>query len=123
MLTNADITIYHYSDAGFTRRVIKDVFWSDTKQSNMVKSGLVTIDGVKVLIPLKSVPDGLKFTTGHDLIVKGITEFEFNNTDERAISESHKSLIDNHDRVVTVSICDDKRYGSPAVQHLSLMCK
>lgn len=123
MYTNADITFYACPDGKYTRHEIKGVFWEDVKQSNIIKSGLSTADSVKVFIPASNLPGGIKFTTGKDLIVKGIVEFEVDNTSQQSISVSLKTMKETYDRVVTVSVVDDKLYGSPRMQHIQLSCK
>lgn len=124
MYTNTDITYYACDEDGkYTRHEIKGVFWDDVKQSNIIKSGLSTVDSVKIFIPAENLPAGIKFTTGKDLIVKGITNFEIDNTSQATISASLKSLKETYDRVVTVSTVDDKLYGSPRMQHIQLSCK
>ena len=123
MYTNADITLYACPDGKYTRYPIKDVFWEDVKQSNVLKSGLSTADSVRVFIPANSLPGGIKFTTGKDLIVKGIVDFEVDNTSQSTISASLKTMKEAYDRVVTVSVVDDKLYGSPRMQHIQLSCK
>jgi hypothetical protein len=123
MFTNADVTLYSCAkDGKFTRSVIKKVFWDEVKQSNIIKSGLTTADSVKIFIPSSSVPDGLNLAAGKDLMVKGIIDFIFNNTSPQTISESLTTLkVIN--KVVTVSVVDDKTYGSPSMQHYEISCK
>lgn len=123
MYTNADITLYACPDGKYTRYEIEGVFWEDVKQSNIIKSGMSTADSVKVFIPANNLPGGVKFTTGKDLIVKGIVDFEVDNTSQQTISTSLKTMKEAYDRVVTVSVVDDKLYGSPMMQHIQLSCK
>lgn len=123
MYTNADITLYACPDGKYTRCEIKGVFWEDVKQSNVLKSGLSTADAVRIFIPVESLPGGIKLTAGKDWIVKGIVDDEIDNTSNQTISASLKALKDTYDRVVTVSVVDDKLYGSPRMQHIQLSCK
>ena len=123
MYTNADITLYACPDGKYTRHEIKGVFWEDVKQSNVLKSGLSTADAVRMFIPAKNLPGGVKFTTGKDLVVKGIVDLEVDNTSQQTISTSLKTMKETYDRVVTVSVVDDKLYGSPMMQHIQLSCK
>ena len=123
MYTNADMTLYNCPDGKYTRYEIKGVFWEDVKQSNVLKSGLSTADAVRVFIPVDNLPGGIKFTTGKDLIVKGIVDFEVDNTSQQTISASLKTMKATYDRVVTVSVVDDKLYGSSRMQHIQLSCK
>ena len=89
----------------------------------MLKSGMTTIEGVKVFIPAEHLPDGLKFNAGKDIVVKGIIDFEFDNTSQQTISNSLKSLKEQYDKVLTMSIVDEKMYGSPWMRHVQLGCK
>ena len=124
MITNADITYYSCSkDGKFTRYAIEGAHWEETKQANVLKSGMTTVEGVKVFIPAENLPSELKFNAGKDIIVKGITNFEFDNTSQQTISTSLKTLKETHDKVLTVSIVDDKLYGSPWMRHVQLGCK
>lgn len=122
--TNTDITLYSYDkDGKFTRCELKGVFWEDVKQSNVLKSGLSTADSVRIFIPAGNLPGGIKFTQGKDLVVKGIVDLEIDNTSQQTISASLKTMRETYDRVVTVSVVDDKLYGSPRMQHIQLSCK
>lgn len=121
MFTNADCTVYFKQNGRYIRRAIANVFWSDSKQSNVLKTGKVDADSVKVMIPNESAND-LIFTTGEDIIIKGIQEFEFDNTDGKSISDSRKAL-QNIGKVYTITVADDKRYGSEHMQHYDLSCK
>lgn len=121
MFTNADCTIYFNRDGKYIRQAVQDVFWSDSKQANVLKSGLTAADSVKVMIPVSSA-DNLVFTAGKDIILKGIIELEFDNTSSQTISTSRKDL-DALGTAYTVSSADDKRYGSENLQHWDLSCK
>jgi hypothetical protein len=81
MFTNADMTLYSCSkDGKYTRKVIqgkdgvKGVFWEEVKQALIEKTGLTSSDAVKVFIPVANAPEGFNFTTGKDIVVKGIIE-------------------------------------------------
>mgnify|MGYP001099906773 FL=1 len=124
MITNADITYYSCDSAGkYTRYEIRGAHWEETKQANVLKSGLTSIETVKVFIPAENLPSELKFNAGKDIIVKGITDFEFDNTSQQTISNSLKTLKEQNDKVLTVSIVDEKMYGSPWMRHVQLGCK
>lgn len=130
MYTNTDITLYHGDpNTGFTRYPItgitsdKGAFWDDVKQSNIIKTGMSTVDSVAVFIPIGNMPAEVTgFNTGKDLIAKGNIDFQFDNTSLKTISESLTALKANN-RVVTVSVADDKTYGSPDMRHWELSCK
>jgi len=124
MISNADITYYSCDkDGKYTRYEIRGVHWEETKQANVLKSGLTSIETVKVFIPAENRPSKLKFNAGKDIIVKGITKKEFDNTSQQTISNSLKTLKEQNDKVLTVSIVDKKMYGSPWMRHVQLGCK
>jgi len=123
MITNTDITLYSWNETtGYTMKLIKDVFWQESKQSNIEKTGLVSADSVKIFIPSSSYPDVLTFTTNKDLVVKGSIAFEFDNTSKITRSESLMALKLLH-KVFEVTVADSKLYGSPDLQHYQLSCK
>lgn len=122
MYTNADITLYSFKDNKYTRKLIVGVFWDEVRQSNFLKTGVANTDSVSIYIPLANVTDSLEFTTGKDLIVKGIVDYEVDNTSQVTISTSLKELKELHN-FVTLTSCDKKLYGSPNMQHYLLSCK
>lgn len=123
MMTNADMTLYSGDPkTGYTRQVIRGVFWQEVKQSTIEKTGLASADSVKVFIPAENAPEGLRFNTSKDLIIKGVVETEFDNTSVQTISASLTALKASHD-VYTVSVADGKLYGSQRMQHYQIMAK
>ena len=121
MYTNADMTLYCGDPkTGYTRKVIKGVFWQEVKQSNIEKTGLTSADSIKVFIPSSSAPDGLELTTSKDMIIKGVIETEIDNTSAQTISASVTALKAEHD-VYTITVADGKLYGSPMMQHYQIM--
>lgn len=121
MYTNADMTLYRKS-TGFKREVVKDVFWVENKTSNVVKTGLQTIEGVKIFVPLSSYPD-LKIETGKDIVMFGEIPFEFTGITDKEVSESKKELYNTYGSIYTVTVFDKKLFGSKSMQHYVLMCK
>ena len=123
MYTNADITLYSCAkDGKFTRSVINNVFWQEVKQSNVIKSGLTSADSVKIFIPSSSAPNGLTLTTSKDLVINGVVTTDIDNTSQQTISASLVELKSSH-AVYTVSVDDNKLYGSLNMQHYQISCK
>ena len=127
MYTNSDVTLYLYrkekETEWYERHTVNEVFWDDIRQSNYSKTGLVNTDSVLLVIPLSSMGgEPILFTPGKDLAVKGISDFEFDHTDDKAISESLRRLKERY-HPVTVMSADEKLYGSPCMQHIELSCK
>lgn len=121
MMTNADMTLYHWNGSGYERREIQEVWWEYSRISNMSRQGRTDADSVTILIPEASAGD-LSVTAGKDLVVKGICEFEFDNTSQKAQSESLKALKEEHE-VFMVNAFDPMLYGSEEIRHYELSCK
>ena len=120
MYTNADMTLYSCSkDGKYTRKVIRNVFWQEVKQSLIEKTGLTSSDSIKVFIPVGSTPDGLNVTTSKDLVINGEVLTEFNNTSPQTISASLTALKAVHN-VYTVTVADEKLYGSTTMRHYQI---
>lgn len=120
MITNAEMTLYSWSGSGYTRKPIEKVFWQESRQSIIEKTGKTSDDSVKVFIPADSVSGVLTFTTNRDLAVKGIIDFVFDNTSDASKSASIKALRAAH-KVYEVTVADSKLYGG--LQHYQLSCK
>lgn len=119
MITNADMTLYSWNGSGYTRKPIKDVFWQESKQSNIEKTGLTSADSLKIFIPAGNAQEMLTFTTNKDLTVKGIVSFEFDNTSEATRAASLKALK-TQCKVYEITVADSKLYGDPDLQHYQL---
>lgn len=124
MFTNADITVYQYQPETqkYINIKVEKVFWNNTKQSNILRSGGSNTDTVKILIPASSLHIPIIFTAGKDWVIKGMHEYEIDNSTEKALSESFRYLKDNF-RAVTVTSVDERLYGSLGMQHYKLSCK
>lgn len=126
MYTNADITIYKKTAAGYDRHQItgadgtNGVFWSELAQSNILKSGSATVGTVNIMIPLANISIDIK--TSDDLVIKGLIDFEIDNTSPQAVSSSMSQLRRQY-TVFSVVTADKKDYGSPSMQHYQLSCK
>jgi hypothetical protein len=118
---NADITYYHFANGIYTREVIRGVFWFELKQSNVLKTGLTTVDSTAIHIPITS-KESLTATLGKDIIINGIVDTDIDNTSQATQSASLKALKEVYG-FVTVSACDPKLYGSRNMQHYEISCK
>lgn len=126
MYTNADVTLYLYSKTGkaetYTRLPVEDVYWEDVKRVNTLMSGQSNADSVLIVIPLESLEEPIMFTAGKDLAVKGLIDFEVDNTSPESLSASLTDLKKSHG-FVTITTMDNKLFGSEAVQHYELSCR
>lgn len=126
MFTNSNITLYLCTKEGklekFTRRAVKNVYWEDVEHSTFIKTGQRGSCTALVMIPLSSLGGAINLTKGKDLIVKGVIDFEFDNTSQATIAEGIAKLKTNHKALTLVSV-DERLYGSKSVQHYELTGK
>lgn len=132
MTTNTSMSVYNkYTDEEknviFKKHLIDNVFWDDSKGINR-NLGYENADDVNVFIP-KSQNDmsgyvkpkkykGLSNTwtlENGDFIVRG-------NTDEDEVL-SLKELSKKYDDVFTISLADDKDFGSRNMHHFEIRGK
>ena len=126
MFTNSDITLYLCTKEGklekFTRRVVKNVYWEDVDNATFLKTGQRGSCTALVILPFSSVGKAINLTKGKDLIVKGVIDFEFDNTSQATIAEGIAKLKTNYKALTLVSV-DERLYGSKSVQHYELTGK
>lgn len=145
MYTNTSATLYNYDrdkktgKVTYRRTVLENVFWDDSKQSNVLKSGLTSAESVNVCVPFDVKTNGKTYVSpktymnsedkeniftfvanSQDLIVKGTIDYEVDNTSNQTISESLSYMKNNFDYVMTVSVVDMKDFGSKHMQHWEL---
>lgn len=132
MTTNTSMSVYNkYTDEEknviFKKHLIDNVFWDDSKGVNR-NLGYENADDVNVFIP-KSQNDmsgyvepkkykGLSNTwtlENGDFIVKG-------NTNESEVL-SIRELVQKYDNVFTISLVDDKDFGSENMHHFEIRGK
>ena len=126
MFTNSDITLYLCEREGkldkFKRQVVKNVYWEDVDNATFLKTGQRGSCTALVMLPFSSVGKAINLTKGKDLIVKGVIDFEFDNTSQATIAEGIAKLKTNHKALTLVSV-DERLYGSKSVQHYELTGK
>ena len=132
MTTNTSMCVYNrctdeQKNVVFKKHLIDNVFWDDSKGINR-NLGYENADDVNVFIP-KSQNDmngyvepkkykGLNNTwtlENGDFIVKG-------NTNENEVL-SIKELVQKYDNVFTISLVDDKDFGSERMHHFEIRGK
>lgn len=104
MLKNADCTLYLYNKAtqGFTRHIINGVYWRENKAGNVLRSGLQTADSTTIYLYSDDVKP---LTVAKDMLVRGICDFDFDNTNQQTISESMKNFKNTYNaRKIKVAV-------------------
>ena len=132
MTINTNMSVYNkYTDEEknviFKKHLIDNVFWDDSKGINR-NLGYENADDVNVFIPksqnnmsgyvepkkYKGLSNTWTLENG-DFIVKG-------NTDENEVL-SIKELVQKYDNVFTISLVDDKDFGSESMHHFEIRGK
>lgn len=132
MTTNAKMSVFNkYTDeeksVKFRKHLINEVFWDDSKGINL-NTGYEKSDDVNIFIPKNQndmsgyvLPKQYKGITNTwtlengDFIVKGETE-------ENEVL-SIKELITKYDNVFTITLVDDKDFGSANMHHFEIRGK
>lgn len=104
------ITLYHFTDAGYVRKVIKNVFWDEVGIGNVLKSGLTNADSIRIIIPTQN---DIEICVGKDLVVKEECEFVSIDNVKRTLCEEYNAY--------TVSKVDKKLHGS--LSNIEISCK
>lgn len=132
MTTNTSMSVYNKhtdeeKNVVFKKHLIDNVFWDDSKGINR-NLGYENTDDVNVFIP-KSQNDMNGYVEpkkykgesntwtleNGDFIVKG-------NTDESEVL-SIRELVQKYDNVFTISLVDDKDFGSENMHHFEIRGK
>ena len=132
MTTNTSMSVYNkYTDEEknvvFKKHLISNVFWDDSKGVNL-NTGYESADDVNVFIPksqnnmngfvkpkeYKGLINTWTLENG-DFIVKG-------NAEEKEVL-SIKELVKKYDDVFTISLVDDKDFGSESMHHFEIRGK
>lgn len=132
MTTNTSMSVYNrctdeQKNVVFKKHLIDNVFWDDSKGINR-NLGYENADDVNVFIPkiqndmngyvepkkYKGLSNTWTLENG-DFIVKG-------NTSESEVL-SIKELVKKYDNVFTISLVDDKDFGSESMHHFEIRGK
>ncbi|MBQ9898111.1 MAG: hypothetical protein IJM44_01490 [Ruminococcus sp.] len=104
MLKNADCTIYEKDT--YTRHVIHDVYWNDSRGAAVTKNGVQVQDSVLVYIYYSDyVPKN------GDMVVRGAVNFEFDAAMQQTASASMAAFRASYPQFAVVRNVNDCRYG------------
>lgn len=93
----------------YTRHVIQGVMWQESKAANVIKSGSMEADKVKIYVP----DTAYGFKVG-DYLVKGLV------SDEITGSFKITDLLRKFPHSVKITSVDLKDYGSDGAQHIQI---
>lgn len=114
MLVNSDLTFYE--SGSYTRHVVRDAYYFDSRSRTAAKNGLQVQDSVIIyLYNTEYVPKA------GDIVVNGIIGFEFDNSIAAAVSESMKLFRLSHPDFAVVKTVSNARYGG--LEHIEITAR
>ncbi|MDO4863463.1 MAG: hypothetical protein Q4A05_04760 [Ruminococcus sp.] len=114
MLKNADCTIYEKNT--YTRHIITDVYWNDSRGATVTKNGRQVNDSVTVYIY-----SGEYVPKAGDIVVKGTLEFGFDTSTQQNVSASMKQFREQYPQFAVVKAVNDGRYGG--LPHIEIIAR
>ena len=110
------MTIYHRSvlagaESWSTPVQVQGVMWENRKGANVIASGLLAVNGVRVFVPFSHAALNAKVS---DVLVKGLV------SDVISTSFTMTDLRKKYPDVVTINSVDSKDFGSAVMQHVEL---
>ena len=123
MYSNSSMTVFRFIDKKYERIFIPKVLWDESVSSTVSKSGQMPDCKARVFIRLTEVEPFFTLDPEHDIAVKGLTNFEFDNTDERTQSGSFHTLRKECGKIYSVLSCDKKDFGTLRMRHFDVLLK
>ncbi len=137
MRMNADLTLYNkYIDPAtktekWQRGAILDVYWENRKAANVIRSGMLEADSVRVFIPMARGANYLKSKAWQALATKtgkwtlqvGDVMVKGSVSDAISTSFTISDLRAKYDDVVTIRSVDTQDVGSVELQHWEVGAK
>lgn len=98
---NRAVTVFKKTEDGCERHIIRDVFYDDVKSLSIESKGEAEACSIKVVIPLKNVPDDIELVEG-DYLCKG--ELSADYADFTSLNQSEATYL--------IVSCDKRDYGN-----------
>lgn len=115
-MLDKEITLYHYENGAYTKQVISNTFYYDVDITTVSKMGSQT--NITFIVIINTNTD-IDISTGKDIVVKGKSDFEFDNTSESTIAKSLKELKEQS-RIYTIKGVDRNLFGG--LSNIKLSC-
>lgn len=104
MMVNADCTIYEKNS--FTRHPVSGVYWNDSRGAAASKNGIQISDSIILyLYDMDYLPKA------GDLVVRGLVDFVFDTSTQRAASESMQAFREACPDFAVIKQVQDCRFG------------
>lgn len=85
MLYNANLTVYESKT--YEKHIIEKVYWNDSRGQTATKNGIQITDSVTVYVYSDEY-----IPKKEDIIVRNVCDFFFDNSSQKAVSESMKKF-------------------------------
>lgn len=104
MLSNADVTFYNFAD--FSKHTAAKAYFTDNRGRTVKKNGIETGDSITIYLYTDEYIPKIG-----DIVVKGISDFEFDDSTQEAISASMKRFRTLYPGFSVVKSVSDYRFG------------
>lgn len=132
MTTNTKMTVYNkYTDfeknAKFKKHLIEKVFWDDSKGVNL-NAGYDNADDVNVFIPknqndMSGYVEPKKYNGEDEVWTLNNGDFIVKGEATEDVVYGIKELVTKYDNVFTITLVDDKDFGSSHMHHFEIRGK
>lgn len=121
MLANATITVFENngmaSNPKFTsRHTINNVYWNDSRGQTTTKNGIQITDSVTVYVYSDEY-----IPKKEDIIVRNVCDFVFDNSSQKAVSESMKKFRESCPDFAVVKSVNNCMFGG--LPHIEILAR
>lgn len=110
LVTNADITLFEGNT--FAKHIFKDVHYSDQRSHKFAKDGMKSDGAASIHVFAVNSPDASYAPKIGDIVVKGVSDFKFDDTSEKSVSESMAEFRRLYPDYGTINSVEIKVYGT-----------
>lgn len=114
MLTNSDCTFYE--KGSYAKHSVSGAYWNDSRGQTISKNGVQVSDSVTVYLY-----SGGYIPKAGDIIVKGVTDFQFDVSSQKSESESMKRFKAAYPDFAVVKSVNDCMFGG--LPHIELTAR
>ncbi len=110
LVTNADITLFERDT--FVKHVFNDVHYSDQRSRKFAKDGMKSDGAASIHVFAVNSPDASYVPKIGDIVIKGVSNFKFDDTSEKSVSESMAEFRRLYPDYGTINSVEIKVYGT-----------
>jgi hypothetical protein len=114
MLTNANATVFEKDT--YVKHELHKVYWNDSRSSVTTKNGVQINDSVIVYIYENDY-----IPKADDIIIEGLTSFEFDTSSQKTISDDMKRFRGNFPQFAVIKNVKNCQYGG--LPHIEIIAR